>query len=244
MNCRYFSLLLAVLLLAGCSTKNPTPSADQYFQEGERFFDKHLYNDAISFWQKARDTYYSPELGMLTELKIAEAYFVSERYEEAATAYADFLKQHPNDFRIATVMYRLGLSYYKQILSADRDQTSTEKALQTFLDFRKRFPDDKQGAEVDDLIQRCRNRLADHEVYVGRFYLRMENYQSSIHRLAGALEKYPNYNHRDEVYFLLGKAYLKSGDKTKGVKALEQLQKQFPDSDYLEDAQEILSKEG
>ena len=221
----------------------PKISAEQYFQEGERYYESQLYNDAIASWEKVRDSYYSPELNMLAELKIAETYYQSERYEEAATAYADFLRQHPNADRISQVLYRLGMSYFQQILSADRDQTHTENALRVFQDFNQRYPEDIKVEEVGYLIQRCLNRLAEHEVYVGRFYLRTERYQAAITRLERGLAKYPNYYYRDEAYYYLGKAYLEIADNKLAKQVFNKLFEEFPGSEYLDDAQKLLAKE-
>ncbi|WP_303721013.1 outer membrane protein assembly factor BamD [Malonomonas rubra] len=245
MTNRFLFILLLSLFLAACSSQKIVPrnSAEQYFQEGEKFFDSKLYEEAIASWEKVRDSYYSPELNMLAELKIAEAYYRSERYEEAATAYGDFLKRHPNDSRVKDVLYRLGLSHYQQILSADRDQTSTRNALQVFEELLHRFPSYSQAEEAGHLIQRCRNRLAEAEVYVGHFYLKRGQYQAAINRLEKALADYPNYYHLDEAYFLLGKAYLQASEKEKAKDTFNQLFEQFPGSEYLIDAQKILAEE-
>jgi len=244
MKNRLLLLLLVAILMAGCSasTQATRPTAEQYFQEGEKNFENGLYEEAISSWEKVRDTYYSPQLNMLAELKIAETYYLSERYPEAAAAYADFLKQHPYDDRSAMVTYRLGLSHFQQILSADRDQTSTENALRVFQDYLNRFPKGQNAAEVTSMIQRCKNRLADHEVYVGWFYLRIKQYQASIKRLEQTLEKYPELAHRDEAYFYLLQDYLKTGDRNKANEFFEKLYQQFPGSEYLKDAEKILDK--
>ncbi len=245
MTLRYMSLLLICLPLAACSSKEVVPqhSAEQYFQQGESYFESNLYDDAIASWEKVRDTYYSPELNMLAELKIAEAYFFAGRYDDAATAYADFLEQHPNDPRTAEILYRLGISHYRQILAADRDQTTTQKAISVFQELLQRFPKDRSAEEVGYLIQRCRNRLAEHEVYVGRFYLRTEAYQPSINRLESVLATFPNYYYRDAAYFYLGQAYLKIGELDKSKAAFNKLFEEFPGSEFIIEAQEILAKE-
>ncbi len=165
---RYLFILILALLLAACSSQKVVPrnSAEKYFAEGEKFYESNLYDDAIASWEKVRDSYYSPELNMLAELKIAEAYYQSERYEEAATAYTDFLRQHPNDDRTERVLYQLGMSFYQQMLSADRDQSGTEKALSSFRELLKRYPENKNAEEVGVLIQRVfeftRGRVVAH----------------------------------------------------------------------------------
>lgn len=239
-----FPLLLCLTLTAcGGSKVKPENSAEKYFQEGEKYFESDLIDDAIASWEKVRDTFYSPELSMLAELKIAEAYYVSKRYEEAALAYQEFLKQHPNDFRAAHILYRMGLSYYQQILSPDRDQTSTENAMKSFQKLTTQFPNDPQAQEAGDLIQRCRTRLAEHEVYVGRFYLKRKQYQPAIRRLTAILESFPDYYYRDEAYFYLGKAYISTNQQDKAQAVYEKLFEEFPGSTFIEEAQELLAEQ-
>jgi len=241
---KYIFPVLICLFLAACGgTKvKPQESAEKYFQEGERNFQSNLYDEAIASWEKVRDTFYSPELSMLAELKIAEAYYVSKRYEEAAVAFEDFLKQHPNDFRAPTILYRMGLSYYQQILSADRDQTSTENALHSFQELVRRYPDDANAQEAEYMIQRCKTRLVEHEVYVGWFYLMKKRYQPAIKRLEGALKSFPDYYYRDEAYYYLVKAYTQIGRFDEANKYFDKLTKEFPASNYTDDARELIDE--
>ncbi|ORJ60465.1 outer membrane protein assembly factor BamD [Geothermobacter hydrogeniphilus] len=236
--------LCALLVLSACaSTIVPPPrNAEYYLKQGERMFDRELYEEAIANWEKVRDSYYSPELNIIAELKIAEAYFLSQKYPEAAAAYEDFIKQHPNSDRLAEAMYYLGLSYYRQILAADRDQTATNNALVTFESMLKRFPQDPRTEEVKVYIGRCRDRLAEHEVYVGRFYLKYGKPFAAIRRLEKVFKTYPNYYYRDEAWYYLGKAYLITGQKKKAVQAFNTLFKDFPDSQYILQAQKSLEK--
>jgi len=238
-----FTLILLVLLPACDPTIVPPPrSADYYFKEGETFFDKHLYEDAVASWKKVRDSYYSPDLNKLAELKIAEAQFLAENYIDSTISYDAFLKNHPNDEHRPEVLYFLGMSYYKQRLSKDRDQTATQNALTTFRQLVDDYPSDKRVEEVGYLIQRCRNRLAEHEVYVGRFYLRTGHYKAAIFRLKNILDAYPNYYYRDEAFYYLGTAYLKDAQKKAAASAFNTLFDQFPNSQYIIQSQKILEK--
>lgn len=240
---RYLTLCLLLALLGACATQVPAPrTAAYYLSQGETMFDRGLYEEAITNWQKVRDSYYSPEMNLIAELKIAEAYYLSEKYPEAAAAYEDFLKQHPSDSRVPDALYHLGLSYYSQILSADRDQTATRNAKVTFEDLVKRFPKDPRIEEAKVYINRCRDRLAAHEVDVAHYYLRTGHFKAAIARLEGMFKKYPNYFHRDEAWFYLGEAYLKSGNKERAMIAFNTLFKQFASSEYILKAQKLVEK--
>lgn len=239
----FFAPLLMILsACAASSPPTPVSTAEQYFQEGESYFEKGLYSDAIASWEKVRETFYSPELNVLAEMKIAEAHFHAKEYPEAAAAYEDFLKQHPDHERTPQILYQLAMSYYHQILSHDRDQTATRNALATFEDLLKRYPEDPRKGEVTTFIAHGRNRLAEHELYVGHFYLRTKQYQASINRLKGIFAQYPDFEHGDELYFYLGQAYLKSGDKQSAIDTFNALSREFPQSEYVAEARKIMEK--
>lgn len=242
---RHAFFALVLLLLAGCvETVTPPPrTADYYLQEGDAFLADERYEDAIASWQKVRDNFYSPESNAFAEYKIAEAHFLAEQYPEAAVAYEAYLKQRPDDPRSAEVLYRLGLSYYRQILSPDRDQTATHNTVSTFETLLKRFPADAHKDEILEIQAFCRQQFAAHELYVGRFYLRTDKFDAAIGRLAPIPATYPEFVGMDEVYFHLGKAYLKRGDKTSAAETFNRLFKEFPASRNVLKAQKLLEKE-
>jgi len=242
---RYLLLIILLSLTLTACGKPVTTSdrtASDYLTEGETMFDKGLYEDAIANWEKVRESYYSPELNIIAELKIAEAYYLGEKYPEAAAAYEDFLKQHPNHDRVPDAMYQLGLAYYKQILPPDRDQTATHNAMVTFQDLLKRFPGTREGEEIKVLINHCQDSLAAHEVVVGRFYLKTDRFDAAINRLEGVFKTYPNYYKRDEAWYYLGQAYVEKGEKAKAVKAFNTLIEDFASSPYINKAQKALKK--
>lgn len=233
-----FFLFLATACAATDATKAKT--AEDYFLDGERLMESGRHQDAIASWEKVREAFYSPELNMLAELKIAEAHFLGKDYVEAAAAYEDFLKQYPNHPRTADTLYQLGMSYYKQILSADRDQTATQNAMVTFENLIRRFPDDPNIDEARTLIAQCRDRLAERELYVGHFYLRTGKYLPAIRRLQQIPESYPDFANLDQAYFYLGQAHQKNGNRQQAVDAFETLVRSFPQSRHAREAQRFL----
>ena len=238
-------LLLVLYLLAACAPNTvvpPAKNAGVYFQEGENFFEKGLYRDAIASWEKVRDSYFSPELNTLAELKIAEAHFLGEEYIEASVAYEAFLQNHPDSSRAPGVLYQLGLSYTHQLLASDQDQSATIYALNAFTTLKERFPDDRRSEETQIYIDRMLNLLAASELNVGKFYLRTKYFSASINRIEGLLKKYPNYYERDKAYFYLGQAYLLSGEKEKAVVAFNTLFNDYVGSEFILDAQRFIEK--
>ncbi|WP_225072952.1 outer membrane protein assembly factor BamD [Desulfuromonas sp. CSMB_57] len=236
------SLLLLLILVAGCASKTAPvgSSAQDFFRQGEEAMAKGRYREAVTAFGEARQIFESAELNRRADLNIAEAHFLDKEYVEAAAAYENFLKQYPGSAEAARVMYRLGMSYFNQILSMDRDQTATQSALVTFESLLRLYPNAPEAAEATARIQACREQLAAHELYVGRFYLKMARHQAAIGRLQKLLKDYPDYPGRSEAYLLLGQAYLNNGHPNLAVQTFEQLIADQPRSSEAARATEIL----
>ncbi len=232
-----------VFFVAGCAgTTETVKTADTYFKEGEDFYASRRYEDAIAEWKKVKETFSSPELTTMAELKIADAYFESHSYIEAAAAYDDFRKLHPNHPQAAYAYYRLGLCHYNQITGIDTDQTPVKNAVKFFESFLKLYPNSEFVPEAQAKLAECIGKQVEYEVYVGRFYLRSGRYQAAIKRLEEALAKYPRAQNSDEALFYIGKAYFLSGDKAKGKEAFNRLAKQYLSSRYLDEARQVMEK--
>ncbi len=72
------------------------------------------------------------------------------------------------------------MCYFKQMLSVDRDQTATEKALEQFRYLIENFPQSPHTLAAREKVQACRRQLAEHEYYIARFYFRMKKYPAAL----------------------------------------------------------------
>lgn len=239
------AVLFAAVLLSACSGSIvPAPrNAESYMQEGERFLSDNRYDDAIASWEKVRERYVSPEMNALADLKIAEAYYLSGRYIEAATAYEAFLKQYPEHEQTNEALYRLGVSYHKEMLAPERDQTTTRNAISAFTNLLRRAPDTPQKDEIAAMLAEEKDHLAGHELHIGSYYLKKEAYAAALTRLEPIEKIYPDFSGRDQLLFALGSAYLRSNERSKAAAAFNRLYTDFPQSPYVKEARKLLEKE-
>lgn len=233
-------IIVAAALLQGCSTPQVNKPTDVLFKEGEEFFQKGNYEDAIAQWKKVKESYQSPELTTRAELGIADSYFLNKDYIESAAAYEDFRKLHPNHPQAPFALYRQGMSYYNQINSIDTDQTPVKNALAVFDSYLKLYPAGEQLAEVKVRHLDCRDKQLQYEIYVGRFYLKNDAYKAAIGRFSEALKSFPDQAKRDEILYLLGRAYLENGEKSKGREFFGRLSREFPASPFIPQANKVM----
>ncbi|HXE96893.1 MAG TPA: outer membrane protein assembly factor BamD [Dongiaceae bacterium] len=233
--------VLASALLQGCSTPQVKKPADVLYKEGEQLFQDGKYEEAIAQWKKVKETFQSTELSTKAELGIANAYFLNKDYIEAAAGYEDFRKLHPKHPQADFTLYRQGLSYFNEIHGIDTDQTPVKNAQKTFSSYLALYPAGAQLAEVQEKNRECRDLQLQYELYVGRFYLKTDEYKAAIARFEESLKMFSDTARRDEVLYYLGKAYLKDGQKAKGREVLGQLVREFPGSAFIADAKEALA---
>lgn len=235
------SVLLTALLLNGCATTTPTNmSSEAMYKEGEQFFQRERYEDAIAQWKKVKESYQSPELVAQAEINIANAYFLNGDYIESAAAYEDFRKMHPGHAQAGFSLYRQGLSYYKQIHGIDTDQTPVKNALTIFESYPKLYPTGEQLGDVQEKIRDCRDKQLQYEIYVGRFYLKTGAYKSAIGRFESAIATFQDLPGREAALYYLGRAYFEDGQKSKGRQTFSKLSQDFPNSSFISDANKTM----
>ncbi len=177
----------------------------------------------------------------LAELRTADTYFERGEYETAAIEYEEFLKRHPGHKEAAYATYRLGLSFYKEISSPDRDPTFTREALEWFTFFVDEYPGSPLVPDAEQRMQKCRDRLAKREIMIGNFYNKRKNYNAAASRYIVVVSEYPNSNKYQEALYLLGRAYAKSERYELARNTLSRLVQEYPDQKYSGKASSILN---
>lgn len=236
--------ILCLLFMTACSSSivPPPRSAEILMSEGETFFAENRYDDAIATWEKVRERYVSPEMNALAEHKIADAHFLAGRYIEAAVAYEAYLKAYPDDPKSADVLYNLGVSYHKEMLTPERDQTTTKNALSAFQTLLARYPTEPRRPDVEKFIAEEKNVLAGHELHIGSYYQKKGADSAAISRLEPLVTNYPDFSRRDELYFILGSAYLHNDKRELAAKYFNRLYNEYPQSSYTLKAQKLLEQ--
>jgi outer membrane protein assembly factor BamD len=187
-------ILIPLFVLSGCAWFKPKEekTAHELVSDGTDQFNNGNYNKAIESFEKLRDWYPFSKYAILAELKIADAYYHTKEYGEAVTAYETFENLHPRNEAIPYVIFQIGLCYYEQIDTVDRDQTPAKNALDTFKRLIRQFPDNSYAHRAEERMKVCIKSLAGHDFYVGFFYYKNKHYKAALKRFKSVLINYPD----------------------------------------------------
>jgi outer membrane protein assembly factor BamD len=239
-------ILIIALLLIGCAGKKKIQASPKdpavLYTEGMVLFNKGRYADATEIFTRLKDYFPSDEFyAPKADLRIADCYAFRKEYPEAITRYMEFKKQYPFHPDIPYVEYQVGLCYYRQVLSKDRDQKATVRALTAFQNVVANYPDSIFAEKAQEKIIFCRRRLAENELYIAQFYLRHKKYEAAAKRSATTLTRYPACGVDDEALYCLALALHKQERNSEALPPLTQLVGNYPQSTFAKPGKKLLA---
>jgi outer membrane protein assembly factor BamD len=239
---------ITLSLLFGCGgqgkdLKKIEGDPEILYKQGLAQFNKRDYHEALKKFEELKSSFPdSPPYTVWAELKVGDCHFLKKEYVEAVAAYEEFKKIHPGHEEVPYVQFQIGMSYFNQMLTLDRDQTSTKKALSSFEYLIANSSPSLFTEKAREKVDVCKKRLADHEFYVGNFYYNQGSFQAAASRLEGLLEKFPKNPEEDKTLYFLGKSYLELGLWEKAEPAFRKIVAEYTGSPYHKEANSILDK--
>lgn len=218
----------------GAGSGPETPEA--LAMEGMADFNRGKYSAALKRFVEIKDRFPFSEVALLAELKAADSNYYMDKFSEAKTLYEEFEANHPTNEAVPYVLFQIGMCYYSQIGTHDRDPGSAQNAVQAFERLNRSFPKSPYFVEASARTRAARDFLAQHEFYIATFYLRTDEDKQAQGRLEYLLANYPEASVKPQATELL--AQLKSG------KGIEKTWRRFVPTVSLPDWQSFTSAFG
>ena len=243
----------------GCGTPEPeitpaTAEADRLlFERAEAAMEDESWTRAREYYVQIRDNYPQSALRADARLRVGETYFRQGTMASYVAAQADlreFLRLDPSHRLSARAQYLLGMVFFEQMRSPQRDQSETQEAISEFERFIElavtdpRFASGVDDALLDEVrtrLREARDRLSDSSFIVGRFYYRNKYYPGAIGRFREILDDDPGYTRRDQIYFHLASSLAASDREREALPMFERLVAEYPETEFREDATEQIA---
>ncbi|MFO7709118.1 MAG: outer membrane protein assembly factor BamD [Desulfobacterales bacterium] len=180
----------SVVGIFGGSDENLT--AEELAWAGMESYDDGDYKKAVDHFQRLKDIYPFSKYAILAELKLGDAHYRLENYEDAVFAYEEFEKLHPRNEAIPYVIYQIGRSHFDRMTTTDRDQGSARRALETFQRLIQQHPNSTYARSAAEHLVACYKSLAGHDFGVGVFYFNSKHYPAALARFRSVVLDYPD----------------------------------------------------
>lgn len=194
-----------VFMLSGCGIIDyfflppPEDTAQELFEAGNDAMREKNYASAAGYYAKLKENFPFSPYAIEAELSLADCYFLDEDWAQAAEAYKDFEMLHPRHEAIPYVLFNIGMSNMNSYPSIDRPTTQVEEAYNYFRRITESYPGTEYATASYEQMKEARKLMAEHELYFGDFYFRMEKYGSALIRYRYILDTFQDvpeiYNH-------------------------------------------------
>jgi outer membrane protein assembly factor BamD len=224
------ALLAACAMTAGCGTFGwggddeeafAKDSPEQVYRDAREDLQNGNYSNAVARFELLEARYPFSDQAKQGQLDLMYAYYKNRAGESAVDQAEQFIRENPTHPRVdyahyirGLVYFESGLTWIERVFKADLSQrppTEARKSFQAFQTLVQQFPKSPYAADARQRMVYLRNRLADYEVAVARFYLKRSAYVGAASRARGVIEAYDGAPAIDEALEVLAESYRKLG---------------------------------
>jgi outer membrane protein assembly factor BamD len=198
------AVFIALLALSsGCAHKNrqlQQSSPEVLYKKAKKSLNSYDYNAAIKAYEQLTARFPFTDQARQARLDLIYAYYRAGEKESATDAADTFIRENPTHPRVDYAYYIKGLVDFERTPNAieklfrvDLSQRPPSSARKSFAAFRTVVEQYPKSEYAHDSMQRMvylRNRLADYEVHVARYYLKRGAYVAAVQRAKGCVEQY------------------------------------------------------
>lgn len=240
-----FFILLIPLFLPACSylfPKTTEPTQYNLFSSGQEKMSKKKFKQAQEVFQRVLDETTDNELRIRALMNLGDSFFENGEYEEAKFQYKKFLELYPAHELAVRAQYQLGMCDFLRMKVSTRDQTYTKNAIDAFQKVIDKYPKSIYAKDSKKKRDFALSKIAEHELEIGKFYFKQDQYHAAIYRFNELLKKYPDLKFVDEILYYLGESYYKEQSLDKAKKTYEKLISEYPKSKFARYAKRRLDR--
>lgn len=223
--------LVALVLLAGCASHKAgkeemlQAGPETLYQQAMKALQSYDYSQAVERLNALEARYPFGMHAQFAQLNLIYAnYRLGER--EAALAAAErFIKEHPRSPYLPYAHYMKGVIRFDDAVGyvernapkflglegTERDPTPVMESFAAFQELLQRFPSTEYTDDALLRMQFLKNRLAEHDLAIARYYFRRGAYVAVTRRAAEIVQLYQGTPSCIHALALMAEAYRKMG---------------------------------
>ena len=246
---RSFTQLLLVLscaYLAACSSSDIREELTEreYYKQAREAIEDNNFMIASERLQQLESLYPFGQYTEQAQLELIYTQHMMSDMESALASAERFIRLHPQHEQVDYAYYMRGLSVYELGFSfverytpaeqARRDPTPFRDAFNHFDELVRRYPDSQYNEDAKKRMVFLRDRLAQYEIGVGKFYMKRHAYLAAAHRGERVMLNFQGTSVVGDALALQVEAYELLGQDFESQQALALLKLNYPKHPQLD----------
>jgi len=221
-----------------------------------KMYESKKYAKALRLFEKITPAFRGKPQMERIQFMVAQSNFNEKNYSLSGYYFDRFTKNYPKSSKREEAAFLSAYSYKLASPVFSKDPTDTNKALEAYQTFINAYPDSDKIEEANQHYKELRYKLQKKYFEIAKVYYTtadydLRNYKAAIQAFDNLLGDYLGSEFKEEaLYYRLKAAHdfvLKSTDRRKperikdAIEAYEKLKRNYPESKYMEDSNEMLA---
>ncbi len=199
-----FLITLAAVLATGCQgggkEYDMKGSPERIFNDAVKDIAGGNYPEGIRKLELLESRFPFSDPAKQAQLDLLYAYYKNRETESAVDQADQFIRENPTHPRVDYAYYIRGLVYFEgganlleRTFNADMAKRPPQEARQSFQSLQtlvQSYPKSPYAADARQRMVYLRNRLADYELSVAKYYMKRGAYIGALNRARGLIETY------------------------------------------------------
>ncbi len=242
-------LAAAVLMLQGCLFKKDAEEtvesgAQMLYDRASKALENGDFNNAIRYYENLEARFPFSNQARQGQLDLIYAHYRNQEPESVIDAAEQFERENPTHPRVDYTLYMRGMAlfagekgYFHKLFRVDlskRPPKDARDSYSAFAELLRRFPDSAYAPDARQRMLFLRNRIAEHENHVARFYLERGAFAAALNRANYTLQVYDGAPTTPQTLQILVESYRKLGMYDLAQDAERVLNTNYPDVEPLQ----------
>lgn len=257
---QFLLFLVALTALSSCNEyqkvlKNEDVKAK--YDLAQKFYEEKDFKRANRLFEQIAPKYAGKPQGERVMFFLADTYFQRKDFNMAGYQFERFIKQYPKSDKVPEAAFYGAKSYYELSPNHSLDQTDTDKALTKLQTFINTYGESQFFEEANAMAKELTTKKERKAFEIAKQYNKLGEFQfdllkSSVAALDNFISDFPGSVFREEALYYKVEAStnlaLNSFDFVKKERlenaraAYAALFKNFPETEFAEDANKLLEK--
>jgi outer membrane protein assembly factor BamD len=198
------ALCIVLLAVSGCHGRRDRElaksSPEVLYKKARQSLDSYDYNASIKTYEQLTARFPFTDQARQGRLDLIYVYYRQGERESALDAADQFVRENPTHPRVDYAWYVKGLidfervpNFLERAFHADLSQRAPSNARKSFDAFRtvvEQYPKSEYAFDARQRMVFLRNRLADYDVAVARYYMKRGAYVAAANRAKQTIEQF------------------------------------------------------
>ena len=175
-------------------------------------------------------------------LMSAYALYSQNYYDDAIFNLERHIKNYPKDKDLVYAHYLIAICYFEQLYDEKKDLKPLVKAREKFEHILKKYPNTDYAIDAKWKMGLIVDQMAAKEMYIGRYYMKMEKWIAAINRFKFVVKYYDTTIYIEEALHRLVEIYYKIGLVEDAQKVAATLGYNYGSGEWYKNSYRIFNK--